>query len=185
MACEQVKLFCVRSTRIIPSGRKLNREASFDLKSKLLRIIAMLTRMAMKFGGIWEPPSEYTLIVDCDYEHRDAEHEHEEEPEQGDGAEGLDRTFLTCARVDSPQSVNTAVRCRNQSVAESAAKVKRLPYGSTKIRLRVYDDEVASSGNRKLTANHQTNDETNVSKPLCHFNSWLDLLGLLGHSFCI
>ncbi len=56
----------------------------------------MLTRMAMKFDGVSERPSEYTHVVDHEHEHRDAEHEHEEEPAQSDADEGLDRPFLTC-----------------------------------------------------------------------------------------
>jgi hypothetical protein len=78
----------------------LNRETSFDLKSKLVRIVAMLTKMAMRFDGVSESPSEYNRSVDYEHEHRDAEHEHEEIPEQSDADEGFDRAFLTC--VESP-----------------------------------------------------------------------------------
>ena len=69
-----------------------------ELKSKLVRIVAMLTRMAMKFDGVSESLSVYTARVDYEHEHehRDAEHEHEEEPEQSDADEGLDRQFLAC-----------------------------------------------------------------------------------------
>lgn len=56
----------------------LNREASFEMKSRLARIVAMLTRMAGKFGGVSETLDECTLGVDYEHEHRDAEHEHEE-----------------------------------------------------------------------------------------------------------
>jgi hypothetical protein len=41
------------------------------------RIVAMLTRMAMKFDGVAEPGAAYDAEIDYDNEHRDAEHEHE------------------------------------------------------------------------------------------------------------
>ena len=82
----------IQEVLVVSGG--LCRETSFELKSNLVRIVAMLTRMAMKFDGVSESPSEYNL--QSDYEHRDAEHEHEEEPEQSDADEGLDRPFLTC-----------------------------------------------------------------------------------------
>jgi hypothetical protein len=52
---------------------------------------SMLTRMAMKFDGVSERPSEYTHDVDYEHEHRPprrTEHEHEEEPEQSDRDRG-------------------------------------------------------------------------------------------------
>ena len=56
-----------------------------DLESRLARIVAKLTRMAMKFDGVSESSSEYNSSVD--YEHelsppRRTEHEHDEETEQ-------------------------------------------------------------------------------------------------------
>ncbi len=51
----------------------LNRESSFDLKCKLLRIVAMLTKTGMKFDGVSESLSEYNLGIDYEHEHRDAE----------------------------------------------------------------------------------------------------------------
>ena len=55
------------------------------MKAMLCRIVAMLTRMAMKFDGVAESGVEYHAEIDCDYEHRFAEHEHEAaEPEQSD-----------------------------------------------------------------------------------------------------
>ncbi|MCY3004424.1 MAG: hypothetical protein NTV29_00425 [Planctomycetota bacterium] len=56
-----------------------------DLESRLVRIIAKLTRMAMKFDGVSELSSEYNSSVDYEHEHRPprrTEHEHDEEPEQ-------------------------------------------------------------------------------------------------------
>ena len=54
---------------------------SNQLKSKLKRIVSMLTRMAMKFGSVSESPGVYAGDVDYEHEHRDAEHEHEEDKE--------------------------------------------------------------------------------------------------------
>ncbi len=75
---------------LVVSGGMI-RETDHELKSKLVRIVAMLTRMAMKFDGVAETLSEYNQSGD--YEH---EHEHDEEPEPSDADEGLDRPFLTC-----------------------------------------------------------------------------------------
>ncbi|MCY3006996.1 MAG: hypothetical protein NTV29_13620 [Planctomycetota bacterium] len=55
------------------------------LESRLVRIVAKLTRMAMKFDGVSESSSEYNSSVDYEREHRlprRTEHEHDEEPEQ-------------------------------------------------------------------------------------------------------
>jgi hypothetical protein len=41
------------------------------------RIVAMLTRMAMKFDSVGESSLEYDAEIDYDNEHRDAEHEHD------------------------------------------------------------------------------------------------------------
>lgn len=60
----------------------LNRETSFELKSRLAQIVVMLTRMAIKFDGISETLDECTSGVDYEHEHRNAEHEHEEMSEQ-------------------------------------------------------------------------------------------------------
>ena len=65
-------------------GIKVQDDAA--MKAMLHRIVAMLTRMAMKFDGVAESRAEYNAGIDCDYEHRFAEHEHEtrteETPEQ-------------------------------------------------------------------------------------------------------
>ena len=76
-------LECAAIQEVLVVSDGLNREASFELKSKLVRIVAMLTRMAMKFDGVSERPGEYAHGIDYEHEHRDAEHEHEEEPEIG------------------------------------------------------------------------------------------------------
>ena len=81
----------IQDVRVVSGG--MNRETDHDLKSKLVRIVAMLTRMAMKFDGVAETLSEYNQSGDYEHEH---EHEHDEEPEPSDADEGLDRPFLTC-----------------------------------------------------------------------------------------
>ena len=74
-------LECAAIQDVLVVSGGLNQETSFDLKSKLVRIVAMLTRMAMKFDGVSERPSGYSRIVEHEheYEHRDAEHEHDDE----------------------------------------------------------------------------------------------------------
>ncbi|WP_430452974.1 four helix bundle protein [Rhodopirellula europaea] len=47
------------------------------MKGMLYRIVAMLTRTAMKFDGVAESGVEHH--ADIDYEHRFAEHEHDDE----------------------------------------------------------------------------------------------------------
>ncbi len=92
----------IQDVLVVSGGLKL--ETSFELKSMLVRIVAMRTRMAMKFDGVLESLSDYNQSVDYEQEHRDAEHEQEEEPEQSDADEGLDRSFLTCvASTPRPQ----------------------------------------------------------------------------------
>ena len=90
----------IQDALVVSGG--MSRETDHELKSKLFRIVAMLTRMAMKFDGVSETLSEYNPSGDYDYEHREAEHEHEhdEEPEPSDADEGLDRLFSTC--IESP-----------------------------------------------------------------------------------
>ena len=74
-------LECAAIQDVLVVSGGLNQETSFDLKSKLVRIVAMLTRMAMKFDGVSERPSECGRIVEHEHEHehRDAEHEHDKE----------------------------------------------------------------------------------------------------------
>ena len=86
----------IQDVLVVSSG--ITSTTSNELKTKLIRIVAMLTRMAMKFDGVSESVGVYTIESDHEHEHehRDAEHEHEEEPEQSDADEGLDRPILTC-----------------------------------------------------------------------------------------
>ena len=55
-------------------GIKVQDDAS--MKAMLHRIVAMLTRMAMKFDGVAEPVAAFDADIDYDNEHRCAEHEH-------------------------------------------------------------------------------------------------------------
>jgi four helix bundle protein len=66
-------LECAAIQDVLVVSGGLTRETSCELKSKLVRIVAMLTRMAMNFDGVSETRSEY---------HAD-EHEHEHEHEHG------------------------------------------------------------------------------------------------------
>jgi len=70
-------LECAAIQDVLVVSGGLNRETSFDLKFKLTRIVAMLTKMAMKCEGVSEHPSEYYREVDYEHEHREAEHEHD------------------------------------------------------------------------------------------------------------
>ena len=83
-------LECAAIQDVLVVSGGMNRKTDHDLKSKLVRIVAMLTRMAMKFDGVSESLSEYNQSGDYehDYEH---EHEHDEEPEPSDADEALDR----------------------------------------------------------------------------------------------
>jgi len=89
-------LECAAIQDVLVVSGGLKRETSFELKSTLVRIVAMLTRMAMKFDGVSESLIAYTVLDDYEHEHRDAEHEHEAMPEQSDADEGLDPRFSTC-----------------------------------------------------------------------------------------
>ena len=79
---------------LVVSGA-MSRETDHELKSKLVRIVAMLTRMAMKFDGVSESLSVYNQSADYEHEHRDAEHEYDQEREPSNADEDLDRPFLT------------------------------------------------------------------------------------------
>ena len=65
---------------VATKGIKVQDEAA--MKSMLHRIVAMLTRMAMKFDGVAESSATYAAEIDYDYEHRCAEHEHDSRTEE-------------------------------------------------------------------------------------------------------
>ena len=88
-------LECAAIQDVLVVSGGVSRETDHELKSKLFRIVAMLTRMAMKFDGVSESLSVYNQSADYEHEHRDAEHEYDQEPEPSDADDGLDRPFLT------------------------------------------------------------------------------------------
>jgi len=61
---------------VTTKGIKVQDDAA--MKAMLHRIVAMLTRMAMKFDGVAESSAAYDAVIDYDYEHRFAEHEHDQ-----------------------------------------------------------------------------------------------------------
>jgi hypothetical protein len=69
----QTPEFC-RFVLVTTNGIRVQDDAT--MKAMLHRIVAMLTRMAMKFEGVAESSTEYEAEIDYDYEHRFAEHEH-------------------------------------------------------------------------------------------------------------
>ena len=72
---------CAAIQDVLVASSGVDDVASREWKSKLKRIVAMLTKMAMKFDGVREPSGNYIVAIDYQHEHRDAEHEHEREPE--------------------------------------------------------------------------------------------------------
>ena len=81
----------IQDVLVVTGG--LDDSTSRDLKSKLKRIVSMLTRMAMKFDGIQETSVDSAVVIDYEHEHRDAEHEHERKPEPGRAPEDGLRGF--------------------------------------------------------------------------------------------
>ncbi len=67
-------LECAAIQDVLVVSGGVSRETDHELKSRLVRIVAMLTRMAMKFDGVAESQGEYTLGIDHEQEH---EQEHE------------------------------------------------------------------------------------------------------------
>ncbi len=47
------------------------------MKEMLHRIVAMLTRMAMKLDGVGESSAGYDAAIDCQYEHRYVTYDYE------------------------------------------------------------------------------------------------------------
>jgi four helix bundle protein len=79
----------IQDVLVRTKGIKVQDDA--ELKVMLHRIVAMLTRMAMRFDGVSEQCAAYDAGIDYDYEFRCAEHEHEslaaETPEPWDATE--------------------------------------------------------------------------------------------------
>ncbi len=65
----------IQDVLVTTKGIKVQDDAA--MKAMLHRIVAMLTRMAMKFDGVAEPSAGYHAGVDYEHEHRCAEHEHD------------------------------------------------------------------------------------------------------------
>ncbi|XZE42739.1 four helix bundle protein [Pirellulaceae bacterium SH467] len=74
----------IRDVLVVSNG--LSRVTDYELKSRLVRLVAMLTRMAMKLDGVSQWPIAYDVRDDCEHEHRPprTEHEYDEEPEPAD-----------------------------------------------------------------------------------------------------
>ena len=83
---------CAAIQDVVLVTQGINVQDDAALKSMLLRIVAMLTRMAMKFDGVAEPDTDYDAGVGYDYEHRFAEHEHEHEVRREETPEPCDAT---------------------------------------------------------------------------------------------
>ena len=79
----------IQDVLVRTKGVKVQDDA--EVKVVLHRIVAMLTRMVMRFGDVAEPCAAYDAEIDYDHEHRCAEHEHEfqaeETPEPWDATE--------------------------------------------------------------------------------------------------
>ena len=70
---------CLVCLGCLVAAKGIRAQGDAAMKAMLRRIVAMLTRMAMKFDGVAESSAEYCVEnaeIDYDYEHRVAEHEH-------------------------------------------------------------------------------------------------------------
>ena len=65
----------IQDVLVRTKGIKVQDDA--EMKVMLHRIVAMLTRMAMRFDDVAEQCAAYDAEIDYDNEHRCAEHEHE------------------------------------------------------------------------------------------------------------
>ena len=70
-------LECAAIQDVLVATKGMIRQDAEAMKAMLHRIVAMLTRMAMKFDGIAESGVLYHPAIDYDNEHRGAEHEHD------------------------------------------------------------------------------------------------------------
>jgi four helix bundle protein len=84
-------LECAAIQDVLVTTKGIKVQDDTTMKAMLHRIVAMLTRMAMKFDAVAEPVAGYDADIDYDNEHRCAEHEHEvhaeELPEAWDATE--------------------------------------------------------------------------------------------------
>jgi hypothetical protein len=75
-------LECAAIQDVLVTTKGINAQNDAAMKAMLHRIVAMLTRMAMKFEGVAEACTEYDAEIDCDYEHLFAEHENDTQTEE-------------------------------------------------------------------------------------------------------
>ena len=75
-------LECAAIQDVLVTTKGIKIQDDIAMKAMLHRIVAMLTRMAMKFDGVAEPSAAYDAEIDYDNEHRYAEHEHESQTEE-------------------------------------------------------------------------------------------------------
>jgi four helix bundle protein len=68
-------LECAAIQDVLVATSGITEEGDSAMKAILHRIVAMLTRMALKFDGVAEPSTEYYAEFDSDYEQRFAGHE--------------------------------------------------------------------------------------------------------------
>jgi len=72
-------LECAAIQDVLAASGELDAESSLVMKRKLRRIVALLTRMAMKLDGVAEATTDYRADSDYEHEYRFAGHEHEHE----------------------------------------------------------------------------------------------------------
>jgi four helix bundle protein len=79
-------LECAAIQDVLAASDGLDLASHAAMKSKLKRIVSMLTRMVMKSDAVSESSARYHARVDDEHEHehRFAEHEQEEKPEPDD-----------------------------------------------------------------------------------------------------
>ena len=82
-------LECAAIQDVLLTTKGITVQDDAAMKAMLHRIVAMLTRMAMKFDGVAESVAAYDAEIDYDNEHRRAAHEvqAEELPEPWDATE--------------------------------------------------------------------------------------------------
>ena len=97
-------LECAAIQDVLAATGGLDAESSRGMKRTLHRIVSMLTRMAMKFGGVAETLAGCRVESDYEHEHRFAEHEHEAatEPEPSDADEGGNASCGVAASLTRP-----------------------------------------------------------------------------------
>ena len=75
-------LECAAIQDVLVGTKSIKVQDDTAMRAILHRIVAMRTRMAMKFDGVAELVAAYDAEIDCDNEHRYAEHKHEAQTEE-------------------------------------------------------------------------------------------------------